>query len=92
MSTLAVKITDAEEVFNSNSVKVSAVRCKICESDCYRWEFGWEIAHAAITRRPPIPLYTIVARTEGYTYAAKFWALSIVQGPIFYHPCRPCRP
>jgi hypothetical protein len=33
--------------------------------------FGWETAHAAVSRRPPIPLDTIVARTEGYTYAAK---------------------
>jgi hypothetical protein len=35
------------------------------------WDFGWEIAHAAASRRPPISLYSIVARTEGYTYAAK---------------------
>jgi vacuolar-type H+-ATPase subunit B/Vma2 len=27
-------------------------------------DFGWEIAHAAVSRRPPIPLYTIVARTH----------------------------
>jgi hypothetical protein len=26
--------------------------------------------------RPPISLDTIVARTEGYTYAARVWALS----------------
>ena len=43
-------------------------------------DFGWEIAHAAVSRRPPISLYTIVAHTEGYTYAAKVWDLSIVQG------------
>jgi hypothetical protein len=48
--------------------------------------FGWEIAHAAVSRRPPIPLFAIVARTEGYTYVAKVWDLSIVQGPFF---CRP---
>jgi hypothetical protein len=28
-------------------------------------DFGREIAHAAVSRRPPISLYTIVARTEG---------------------------
>jgi hypothetical protein len=28
--------------------------------------FVWEIAHGAITRRPPISFYTIVARTGGY--------------------------
>jgi hypothetical protein len=31
--------------------------------------FGWEIAHAAVSRRPPTSLSRIVARTEGYTYA-----------------------
>jgi hypothetical protein len=25
-------------------------------------DFGWEVAHAAVSRRPPIPLYTMVAR------------------------------
>jgi hypothetical protein len=29
------------------------------------------IAHAAVSRRPPISLPSIVARTEGYTYAAE---------------------
>jgi hypothetical protein len=37
-------------------------------------DFGWEVAHEAVSRRPPISLCTIVARTEGYTYAAKVWA------------------
>jgi hypothetical protein len=41
----------------------------------------WEIAHAAASRRPPISLDTIVARTRMYTYAAKYCDLSIVQGP-----------
>jgi hypothetical protein len=27
-------------------------------------DFGWEIAHAAVSRRTPISLYTIVARTS----------------------------
>ena len=45
-------------------------------------DFGWEIALEAVSRRPPISLARIVARTEGYTYAAKFWDLSIVQGPF----------
>jgi hypothetical protein len=35
---------------------------------------------------PPISLCTIVARAEGYTYAARAWDLSFVQGAIF---CRP---
>jgi hypothetical protein len=42
--------------------------------------FGWEMAHDAVSRRPPIPLYTMVARTHMYTYDANVWDLSIVQG------------
>jgi hypothetical protein len=41
-------------------------------------DFGWEIAHEAVTRLPP----RSVARTEGYTHDAKVWDLSIVQGPV----------
>ena len=52
------------------------------------WDFGCEIAHAAVSRRPPISLYTIVARTDGYTYAAKVWDLSLVQGPVSVAPCQ----
>jgi hypothetical protein len=52
-------------------------------------DFGREIAHAAVSRRPPIPLDTIVARTHMYTYAAKDWDLSIVQGTPFTIFCRP---
>ena len=50
-------------------------------------DFGWEIAHAAVSRRPPIFLAKIVPRIEGYTYNASIWALSIVQGP-FSAPCQ----
>jgi hypothetical protein len=45
-------------------------------------DFGWAIAHAAVSPRPPNPSYTIVTRTEGYTCDAKVWDLSIVQGPL----------
>jgi hypothetical protein len=38
--------------------------------------FGWEIAHEAVSRRPPIPLYTIVARYHMYTHDADVWDLS----------------
>jgi hypothetical protein len=41
-----------------------------------------------VSRRPPISLHGIVARTEGYTYAAKVWDLSIVQGPFSVAPCQ----
>jgi hypothetical protein len=51
------------------------------------WDFGWEIAHAAVSRRPPIPLDTIVARTQSYTYDATVWDLSIVQGAFPVTPC-----
>jgi hypothetical protein len=37
---------------------------------------GWEIPHAAVSRRPPISLHMIVPRTEGCTCAAKVWELS----------------
>ena len=45
-------------------------------------------AHAAVSRRPPISLPRIVARTEGYTYAAKVWALCLVQAPFSVAPCQ----
>jgi hypothetical protein len=49
--------------------------------------FG-EIAHDAVSRRPPISLYTIVARTHMYTYDAKVWDWFIVQGPVSVAPCQ----
>jgi hypothetical protein len=52
--------------------------------------FGCETAHAAVLRRPPVPLSTSVARAGGYTHAAQLWDLSIVQGP-FSAPCQPQR-
>jgi hypothetical protein len=45
-------------------------------------DFGWEIAHEAVSRRPLIPLYSIVAYTHMYTYDASVWDLSIVQGHL----------
>ena len=51
-------------------------------------DFGREIAHAVVSRRPPISLDKIVARTHMHTYAAKVWALSIVQGPFSVAPCQ----
>jgi hypothetical protein len=44
------------------------------------------IAHEAVSRSPPNSLSMIVARTKGYTYAAKVWEVSLVQAPSF---CRP---
>jgi hypothetical protein len=51
-------------------------------------DFGWEIAHGAVTRRPPISLDTMVPRTEGYTYDVGVWDSSIVQGPFSVAPCQ----
>jgi hypothetical protein len=45
-------------------------------------------AHEAVSRRPPIALDTVVARTHMYTYAAKVWDSSIVQGPFSVAPCQ----
>jgi hypothetical protein len=53
-----------------------------------RMYVGWEIAHGAVTRRPPISLHTIVPRTGGFTYDVGVWGLSIVQGPFSVAPCQ----
>jgi hypothetical protein len=47
-----------------------------CESKTVGFGVG---GLAAVTRRPPISLDTIVARTRMYTYAATVWELSIVK-------------
>jgi hypothetical protein len=47
-----------------------------------RDNFGWEIAHEAVSRRPPVSLDRVVARTGGYAYDVGVWDLSIVQGPF----------
>jgi hypothetical protein len=46
-------------------------RCKIVANRNVR-DFGCETAHAAVSRRPPIPLSSIVARTHMYANAGKF--------------------
>jgi hypothetical protein len=50
--------------------------------------FGWEVARAVVTRRPPISLYAMVARTGGNTYAVGVWDLSTVQGAFSVAPCQ----
>jgi hypothetical protein len=49
---------------------------------------GGQIAHAVVSRRPPIPLYTMVPRTEGYACDVEVWDSSIVQGPFSFAPCQ----
>jgi hypothetical protein len=44
------------------------------------------IRSRAVSRRPPISLSRIVART--YTHDAKVWDLSIAQGPVSVAPCQ----
>jgi hypothetical protein len=48
--------------------------------------FGWEIAHAAVSPRPPISLDTMVARTRMDTYDAERSRFVLVQGPISVAP------
>jgi hypothetical protein len=50
--------------------------------------FRWEIAPEAVSRRPPISLSITVACTEGFTFTAEVWALSIVQGAFSVAPCQ----
>jgi hypothetical protein len=50
-------------------------------------DFGRD-RHEAISRRPPISLHMVVARTGRYTHAAKVWDLSIVKGPFSVAPCQ----
>jgi hypothetical protein len=50
------------------------------------WDFGWEIAHAAVSRRPPISLDTMVARTEVYTHAAKSGCCPSFKGHFLCQP------
>jgi hypothetical protein len=47
-----------------------------------------EIAHAAVSRRPPMPLDTMVSGTGGCAYDVGVWDLSIVQGPFSVAPCQ----
>ena len=56
-------------------------RCESCESNCRDG-----IAHAAVSRRPPISL---ARSAEGYTYYANVWELSIVQGTFSVAPALP---
>jgi hypothetical protein len=67
--------------------RLDTVRCKKVASRRGRG-FGWEIAHAAITRRPPISLEMVVARTGGYAHDVGVWDLSVVQGPFSVAPCQ----
>jgi hypothetical protein len=39
-------------------------------------------AHAAVSRRPPISLYTTIARNHMCAYAVRVWDLPLVQGPF----------
>jgi hypothetical protein len=48
----------------------------------------WRIVTGGRSLTRPISLYTTVARTHLYTYAAKVRDLSIVQGPVSVAPCQ----
>jgi hypothetical protein len=49
-------------------------------------DFGWE--SSSRDARPTPSYNTSVSRTEGYMYAAKVRALSVVQGPFSVAPCQ----
>jgi hypothetical protein len=59
-------------------------------SEIQRWKklrivtYGFQVGDRSLDA--PISLYTVVARTQGYTYAAQVWDLSIVQGPFSVAP------
>jgi hypothetical protein len=46
---------------------------------------GGSIAHGAVTRRPPISLYTMV---RGYAHDVGVWDLSVAQGAFSVAPCQ----
>jgi hypothetical protein len=55
----------------------------------YVCDFGWMIAHAAVSRRPPVSLDTIVARTHMYTHDCEFGICPSFKRHFFVAPCRP---
>jgi hypothetical protein len=68
-------------------LQVSAPQANANDANLNGRDFGWEIAHAAVSRRPPISLVTIVARTGGYTYDAKVCDSSILCRPVLIRNC-----
>jgi hypothetical protein len=54
----------------------------------YVCDFGWMIAHAAVSRRPPVSLDTIVARTHMYTHDCEFGICPSFKRHFFVAPCR----
>jgi hypothetical protein len=51
-----------------------------------RTVYGGASSPTGIQRCTPISLDRTVARTEGYTYAARVWDLSVVHGPFSVAP------
>jgi hypothetical protein len=69
-----------------NSTRHTARCVKVANRDF--WDFGWRCAHGAVTRRPPVPLDTMIPHNEGYACDVGVWGLSIVQGPFSVAPCQ----
>jgi hypothetical protein len=67
-----------------------SANAKVCDRNVR--DFGWEIAHGAVSRRPPISLNTMVHHTGGYTYDVGVWDLSIIQGTIHHSLSRRAKP
>jgi hypothetical protein len=62
---------------------------KGCEPE--REDFGREIAHEAVSRRPPISLLRSVARAEGNTYATNVWDWPSFKGHFLSPYAKPWR-
>jgi hypothetical protein len=50
--------------------------------------FGWEIAHEAVTRRPPVSLDMIVPRTGSYAYDVGFGICTSFKGHSLFFFCQ----
>ena len=58
------------------------------KKNCESQRLGFRGEDAAVSRRPPVSFVTIVDRSEGYTHAATYRALSLDQGPSSVAPCQ----
>jgi hypothetical protein len=70
--------------FNLIALVKTFLRCLTFLYVCHNVrDFGWEIAHAAVTRRPPMSVYAMVPYRG---LRRGFWDLSVVQGPFSVNP------
>ena len=84
---LAVITNDALKWCKANALAVDRVYCGATQQACRRESFtvgvsGGRSLTSPVSRRPPISLDTMVARTHRYTHAANVWGLSIIEAPL----------